>query len=526
MIMLLGMRSRRWGAAGLLIGGLLGAGLAAQAALADEAGPSATVAAATMPATAPEASASSTGASTSDGDRAGEFPEVMFILDASGSMWGDAGGETKIAAARRVLGEIVPALPAEITTGLTVYGHRHKGDCGDVEIILPAGNADRDALIERAAEISPKGKTPIAASIRTVVEALKSREAETTIILISDGKETCDADPCAVVADLKATGIQFVLHVVGFDVTEEERDELACLAAAGGGRYFGAPDAGTLLAAFESVEEELIEKVEHARMTAKPATTRLGKLHITLPATSTVSLAQIRIVRTNDGQTVKTVTDPGAESMHPLLADEYELILGYANPNYRPPTEVSCGAWPVVGGETTEVVFGAVAFDVAPELDDMSIEAVVLSHNENTEMAITLEEHDNGYYLFKPKPVLPGVYRFAIQYYRSPQATQCAENIVVGPGEETTVALGAGITLLPPAAGGVTGWDLVPAAGDQPALMVRRGWDNQEPLWRKFAVAPGIYSLQVHLDGMDEPLPVGDGIRIAQGDLIEFETGF
>ncbi len=146
------------------------------------------------------------------------FPEVMIILDGSGSMWGNAGSQTKIKAAKDVLHQLIPSLPSEVKLGLTVYGHRQKGRCDDIEIMMPAGSDDRDLLLSKVDSISPKGKTPIADSIKMVVDELKTKENKTTIILVSDGEETCNPDPCGVVKTLKATGIKFILHVVGFDV--------------------------------------------------------------------------------------------------------------------------------------------------------------------------------------------------------------------------------------------------------------------------------------------------------------------
>ncbi|MFZ3046354.1 MAG: VWA domain-containing protein, partial [Desulfatirhabdiaceae bacterium] len=58
---------------------------------------------------------------------ASTFPEVTFILDGSGSMWGKAGDKTKIEAAKTVFSRIIPGLAPEVKTGLVAYGHRRKG---------------------------------------------------------------------------------------------------------------------------------------------------------------------------------------------------------------------------------------------------------------------------------------------------------------------------------------------------------------------------------------------------------------
>ena len=180
---------------------------------------------------------------------------IIFILDASGSMWGQVEGTAKISIAKEVLTGLVRDLPDDAVVGLVVYGHRRKGDCNDVEELVPLGPLAKEKMIARIQALSPKGKTPISRSVRLTAGRIKHLEDETTIILVSDGKETCDPDPCGLVKELKGAGIKFVMHVIGFDVTEEEREQLECMAKVGGGQYYTADNAGELLAAAREVVE-------------------------------------------------------------------------------------------------------------------------------------------------------------------------------------------------------------------------------------------------------------------------------
>ncbi|MBN1827379.1 MAG: VWA domain-containing protein [Candidatus Eisenbacteria bacterium] len=453
-----------------------------------------------------------------------EFPEVFFILDASGSMWGEAGEGTKIEAAREVLGRLVPELPAEVRVGFAAYGHREKKDCGDVEILMPPGSDDRTGLVTAVQAIHPLGMTPIAGSLRIVASSIEGRAAETTIVLVSDGKETCDADPCAVAADLKKAGARFVLHVVGFDVTDEEKGQLLCIAEAGGGRYFAAGDAEELLAALREVGEEVAGKVEEVKSTRVKASTGLGKLRLLLPEASAISLGGIRILKSADGAKVKEA-EVGPESLHPLLAGDYRLVLLFGNPNYKPPTEVEIDPFTVAGGGTTEVVLGSIGFRVDEELPDLNLDGILLRRSGEEDLLLDLNVDGNDYYLWKAKPIPAGRYDVLLRYYRSPEPMVLFEGVEVRAGEETPLVVNTGFVLTPPASGGVTGWDLVPAGGSEPIIQVRRGWDNQEPLWRRFVVPPGTYDLMLHLDGMEEPLPAGQGIRIEAGETMEFDSG-
>lgn len=132
---------------------------------------------------------------------------MMFILDASGSMWGQVEGKAKIAIAKEVLVELIEDLPDGLNVGLVAYGHRRKGDCNDVEELVPLGALDKQNLIKKIKALSPRGKTPITLSAKITAEKLKTLEDETTIILVSDGKETCKGDPCALVKELRESAV-------------------------------------------------------------------------------------------------------------------------------------------------------------------------------------------------------------------------------------------------------------------------------------------------------------------------------
>lgn len=198
---------------------------------------------------------------------------LIFILDASGSMGAQVQGKIKMDAAKEVMADLIRDLPVGINVGLVVYGHREKSDCNDVEELTPLGPLDKDDLTQQIMAISPKGKTPITISIRTVAEGLNTLEDEATIVLVSDGEETCEGDPCALVKELNASGTKFVMHVIGFDVGEKEKVQLACIAAAGGGSYLSAKNAVELGAA----AKKAIEKTELSAGKLKITALRNGK---------------------------------------------------------------------------------------------------------------------------------------------------------------------------------------------------------------------------------------------------------
>ena len=171
----------------------------------------------------------------------------MLVLDASGSMWGQIQGRTKIEIAREAVGTMLQSWPRNQQLGLMAYGHRSKGNCADIEVLKAPGVLDVNAMQQAVNALQPKGMTPISASVRMAAEQLKFSERKATVILVSDGEETCHADPCALGAELEKLGVDFTAHVVGFDLPEgKARAQLQCLAKTTGGMYVEARDAAEL----------------------------------------------------------------------------------------------------------------------------------------------------------------------------------------------------------------------------------------------------------------------------------------
>jgi len=172
--------------------------------------------------------------------------KAIIILDASGSMWAQIDGEARISIARKTLDKVLSGIPDDLELGLMAYGHREKGDCGDIELLVPPAAGSAGAISEAAASIQPKGKTPISAAVKLAAEDLKYSEDKATVILITDGLETCEADPCALASELETQGVDFTTHVVGFGLSDEEGKQVACLAENTGGKYIAAGDEDTL----------------------------------------------------------------------------------------------------------------------------------------------------------------------------------------------------------------------------------------------------------------------------------------
>jgi len=165
---------------------------------------------------------------------------TVMVLDASGSMWAKIGDRHRIEIARDVFAQLMEDLPPTRDLAVLSYGHRRKSDCSDIQEIADFGTA-RDTMIKRVRKLNPRGKTPLAGAMELAAKKLNYTKEPATVILVSDGRETCRRDPCKVAQKLKTEGFDFTAHVVGFDIEDPQAEaQLQCLADNTGGQYFSA----------------------------------------------------------------------------------------------------------------------------------------------------------------------------------------------------------------------------------------------------------------------------------------------
>lgn len=191
---------------------------------------------------------------------ASEPSPIIFIYDASGSMWGLLQGKTKMEIATDVLSTAVNNLPTNQNVGLVAYGHRKKGDCKDVETLVSMDNSSKSKITSSLKSIKPLGMTPLAYSATLVIDNLRKSKKKATIILVTDGIESCNGNICDVVSAAKKEGIDFKLHIIGFGLKAGETEQLKCAAKAGDGQYYDAADASGLGDVLNEATAESVDK--------------------------------------------------------------------------------------------------------------------------------------------------------------------------------------------------------------------------------------------------------------------------
>ena len=193
---------------------------------------------------------------------------LEIVLDASGSMKLPLGKSTRWRTALDVLKQLLDSLPADLNVGLRVYGHRFPSralqTCTDSELVVPVAGIDRARILTRARGIQPRGETPLVFSVLQTVDDLRAL-GHGSVVLITDGEESCKGDPAAAAERLKASGVDLTLNIVGFTLNgKATAAELGTLAAATGGRYYEAQNGDALaralsLASMRSVPYEVFD---------------------------------------------------------------------------------------------------------------------------------------------------------------------------------------------------------------------------------------------------------------------------
>ena len=196
---------------------------------------------------------------------------AIIVLDGSGSMWAQIDGKARITIARETLHQVLATLPDDLELGFMTYGHREKGNCSDIEMLVEPAVGTGAAIVAAADAINPKGMTPISHAVRLAAEDLQFTEQKATVILITDGLETCEVDPCALAADLENKGIDFTTHVLGFGLSDEEGQQVACLAENTGGQYLSAADGDALVEALTATVAQVTQAAPEPAPEPEPA---------------------------------------------------------------------------------------------------------------------------------------------------------------------------------------------------------------------------------------------------------------
>ena len=197
------------------------------------------------------------GIAIAQSDQAGS---AIIVLDGSGSMGGPLEGQkdVKFDMASSALFKLLPTATPQSRTGLVTFGNHRKGDCSDVDVVIPPASANLDQFTAVFGKIGPTGKGPLVAGVREAAKALPPG-APGSLIVIHDDTDNCRQDVCALAGELAQITPKVTVHVITVSLDKATSEKMSCLASATGGRLFEARDAAT-------VESSLAEALRLARV--------------------------------------------------------------------------------------------------------------------------------------------------------------------------------------------------------------------------------------------------------------------
>ena len=190
---------------------------------------------------------------------------LLIILDASGSMMGRIQGKSKMRIANQTLLDLCGKLAKQkdLALAVRVYGHqsdKKKKDCQDSKLELAFDRLEVKKVKSLLARVKPRGYTPLAYSLAQAPQDFAGiKRGKRTIVLITDGLETCGGDPCLVAKELAQSGLEIKLHVVGFGLKNKEMKQLECLVKPSGGMILPARNASELARALDTVVKKSLE---------------------------------------------------------------------------------------------------------------------------------------------------------------------------------------------------------------------------------------------------------------------------
>lgn len=166
---------------------------------------------------------------------------ILFLLDASGSMFAEWGNSLRMDVAKNMLIGMVDSLRVDtnLELALRVYGHqfhRRFQNCEDSKLEVGFSANNHNQIIGKLRQLQPSGVTPIAYSLeQTANDFPADPNYRNVVIILTDGLESCGGDPCAVSLALQEKNIFLKPFVIGLGMKENFEDEFACV-----GQYFDA----------------------------------------------------------------------------------------------------------------------------------------------------------------------------------------------------------------------------------------------------------------------------------------------
>ena len=186
---------------------------------------------------------------------------ILFLLDASGSMMAPWEGQPRWEQAKRLLAKMADSLDAypRLELGLRVYGHQSPNseqNCQDSRLEVPFAPRNAAAIKARLKTLKAQGNTPITYSLgQSAKDFPLDKTSRNVLLLITDGVESCNGDPCATALALQRKRVFLKPFVIGIGAAKDFGRSLECL-----GQYYNAAEVKTFKTVLNDVIAQTLAK--------------------------------------------------------------------------------------------------------------------------------------------------------------------------------------------------------------------------------------------------------------------------
>jgi len=196
---------------------------------------------------------------------------IEFVLDGSGSMWGQLYDQYKIVILKQGMEGFLEKAPPDLRIGIRGFGLSGGEGCSNTRLLLPPTKNSYPEAIQAVKRMNPSGQAPIIFSLRKGLKDLKGAEGKRLLILISDGWDSCETDGPGALEKLSLALSGAEIHVVGLGLTAgDDRTELKLLAAKANGNYYNVSNSSRLTRRISSIVAQAIqEEKDRLRLLAK-----------------------------------------------------------------------------------------------------------------------------------------------------------------------------------------------------------------------------------------------------------------
>ena len=329
-------------------------------------------------------------------------PRILILLDGSSSMlqpWGQ--GEQRFAAAGKIVLSLMDSLyhiNGAVEFALRVYGHEHPAQeqfCYDSRLEVNFSKDNYTQMQLRLASLRPRGVSPIAWSLQQAAENDLTNDLRNaySIILITDGGESCNGDICKIVSSLLAKKIFFKPYILSLVESPVLKDQYNCL-----GNYLQVAKEGDIGPAIHNIAELYRPMLTLPQMAIKP----MQMLPVTPPPPKPIPAQKpdataVAVIPKWIGEKAN-LDNIAIKYQQKTLSNSYTLPRPHAHPNPACQYPESCRA--AAARSRSNPAAGRPKARRADHHDRENREDNHAGHNDNQSAAAALAHQTDGRYLY------------------------------------------------------------------------------------------------------------------------------